>query len=65
MSILLLPSYVNGTYEYITIWTNNHYIQQWTPCNVVPTIKTNGESNYVSFRLPIWTHLQVCVQSMV
>ncbi len=56
MGILLLPGYVNGTYEYIATWTNKHSVQQWTPCNVVPTIKTNGESNSVSSWLPIWTH---------
>jgi hypothetical protein len=37
--ILSLPCCVNGTYEYIAIWTSKHCIQQWMPCNVVPTIK--------------------------
>jgi hypothetical protein len=31
-------SCVNGTYEYITTWTSKHQVQQWTLCNVVPTI---------------------------
>jgi hypothetical protein len=48
MDILLLPNYVNGTYEYIATWTSKHYIQQWMPCNIVPTIKTNGCSIYVN-----------------
>jgi hypothetical protein len=46
--ILLLPSYVNGTYEYIAIWTIKHYIQQWTLCNITPTIKTNGCSIFLN-----------------
>jgi hypothetical protein len=29
MGILLLPNYVNGTYEYIATWINKHYVQQW------------------------------------
>ncbi len=51
MGILPLPSCVNGTYEYITTWTSEHYVQQWTSCNVVPTIKTNGCSIFVN-RIP-------------
>jgi hypothetical protein len=26
----------------IANWISKHYIQQWIPCNVVPTIITNG-----------------------
>ncbi len=48
MGILPLPNCVNGTYEYIAIWTNKHYVQPWTPCNVVPTMKTNGCSIIVN-----------------
>jgi len=48
IGILLLPSCVNGTYEYIATWTNKHYIQQWTLCNIVPTIRTNGYSIFMN-----------------
>jgi hypothetical protein len=75
MDILLLPNYVNGTYEYITIWTSKHYVQQWMPCNIVPTIKTNGYSIYVNWILCPLNYLfghihlglfwQICTQSMV
>ncbi len=42
LSILMLFWCVNGKrYKYIAIGTNKHYIQQWTLCNIVPTIKTN------------------------
>jgi hypothetical protein len=27
MGIIPLPNYVDGTYEYIAIWTIEHYIQ--------------------------------------
>jgi hypothetical protein len=48
MGILPLPSCVNGTYEYITIWTSKHYVQQWMSCSIVPTIRTNGCSIFVN-----------------
>jgi len=48
MGIFLLPNYVNGTYEYIAIWTSKPYVQWWTSCNVVPTIRTNGCSIFVN-----------------
>jgi hypothetical protein len=48
MGILPLPSCVNGTYEYITTWTKKHYVHQWMPCNVVPTIRTNDWSIFVN-----------------
>jgi hypothetical protein len=43
-----LPNCVNGTYEYIATWTSKHYVQQWTLCNVVPTIRTNGCSIFAN-----------------
>ncbi len=69
------PNCVNGTYEYIATWTNKHYVQQWTLCNVVPTIRTNGCSifvNQISCSLSyLFGHIhlglfqQICVQSIV
>jgi hypothetical protein len=39
---------INGTYEYITTWINKHYVQQWTLCNIVLAIRTNGCSIFVN-----------------
>jgi hypothetical protein len=48
MGILLLPGCVNRTYEYITTWTNKHYIYQWMSCNIITTIISNGSFIFVN-----------------
>jgi hypothetical protein len=61
IGILTFPCCVNGTYKYIAIGINKHYVQQWMLCNITSNIIINGCSIFGNEILcpsitVFWTH---------